>query len=171
MHLAQTLEKKETFEGCGYPWLKVHLQRSDAAKNACTLARLLDDDALIDRACSVLKHVGIDDRYGMTLFLCREARTEEQRKAFFGLICDRDPGMRALHRRRVTAGYQPKPEDAPALEALLTTRYDDARAELLRLLQCLPEPALQESISRLCASRKEALRTAGEALRACVAHK
>lgn len=165
MHLAQTLEKKETFEGCGYPWLKVHLLRSDAARNACTLAGLLRDDALIDRACGILKLVGSDDRYGVTMFLCREPRTDAQRKAFFGLLCDRDPGMRAIHRRRVTAAYRPSPEDASALEALLTTQYDDVRAEALRLLLLLPEDALAQSIVRLCASRKEALRTAGEALR------
>lgn len=166
MTLAGTLEKKETFEGCGYRWLKVHLLCSDAARNACTLAGLLRDDALIDRACAILKQVGSEDRYGVTLFLCREPRTEVQRKAFFGLMCDRDPGMRAIHRRRVTAQYQPTPADAPALENFLTAKYDDTRAEVLRLLLLLPEDALRESIRRLCASRKEALRTAGEALRA-----
>jgi len=165
MTLAATLEKKETFEGCGYPWLKVHLQRSDAARNACRLARMIGDDALIDRACGILKLVDSEDRYGTTLFLCSKPRTDAQRQAFFGLICDRDPGMRALHRRRVTHTYQPAASDAPALEALLNTRYDDAREELLRLLSLLPEDARQESITRLCASRKQALRTAGEALR------
>lgn len=166
MTLAGTLEKKETFEGCGYPWLKVHLLRADAARNACTLAGLLREDALIDRACGILKLVDSDARYGVTRFLCSEPRTDAQRNAFFGLICDRDPGMRALHRRRVTAMYQPRPEDAPALEALLTTKYDDARAELLRLLTLLPEDAKQASIARLCTSKKQALRSAGEALRA-----
>ena len=165
MTLAVTLEKKETFEGCGYPWLKVHLQRSDAAENACRLARLLRDDVLIDRAVSVLKLVGIDDRYSTTLFLTREPRTDVQRRAFFGLICDRDPGMRALHRRKVSGCYRPGPADAPVLEELLTTKYDDARDELLRLLLLLPEDALQASIARLCTSKKQALRAAGEALR------
>ena len=166
MTLACTLEKKETFEGCGYPWLKVHLLRSDAARNACTLAGLFRDDDLIDRACGILKQVSSDDRYGVTMFLCREPRTDAQRQAFFGLMCDRDPYMRIRHCRKVMAGYQPTPADAPALEALLTTRYDDIRAEVLRLLLLLPEDALQESIARLCASRKQALRTAGETLRA-----
>lgn len=162
MTLAETLEKKASFEGCGYPWLKVHLLRADAAANACTLAGMLRDDGLIDRACGILKLVSSDDRYGVTLFLCREPRTDAQRKAFFGLMCDRDPGMRALHRRRVTARYQPKPEDAPVLESLLTTKHDDARAELIRLLLLLPEEARNESVQRLLVSKKEALRAAGQ---------
>ena len=143
----------------------MHLTRSDAARNACCLARLLQDDDLIDRACGVLKQIHSDYRYGATVFLTRACRTDVQRQAFFGLICDRDPGMRALHRRRITRTYQPAASDAPALEALLTTRYDDAREELLRLLSLLPEDARQESVTRLCASRKQALRTVGEALR------
>jgi len=165
MTLAQTLEKKETFEGCGYPWLKVHLLRADAAENACTLARMIGDDTLIDRACGILKLTSSDNRYGVTLFLCREPRTDAQRRAFFGLMCDREPYMRIRHCRKVMAAYQPTPADAPLLEELLTTKYDDTRAEVLRLLRLLPAPALQESIHRLCTSRKQALRAAGEELR------
>ncbi len=165
MTLAQTLEKKETFEGCGYPWLKVHLLRADAAENACTLAGLLKDDALIDRACGILKLANSDNRYGVTMFLCCEPRTDVQRRAFFGLMCDRDPYMRIRHCRKVMAQYHPTPADAPVLEELLTTKYDDARAEVLRLLRLLPEEALRESIGRLCVSRKQALRAAGEELR------
>jgi len=165
MTLAATLEKKETFEGVGYPWLKVHLTRSDAAHNACRLARMIGDDALIDRACGVLKLVDSERRYGAAIFLTGLHRTDTQRQVFFGLICDRDPGMRAIHRRKHTSKYQPVAADAPVLEALLTTRYDDAREELLRLLGRLPPEALAQSIARLCASRKEELRKAGETLR------
>lgn len=168
MTLAQTLEKKETFEGCGYPWLKVHLTRSDAAENACTLARLLGDDTLIDRACSVLKQIESEKRYGVTRFLCGTPRTDTQRSTFFSLLTDRDPWMREIHRRKVTGGYQPVREDAPALEALLGTKYEDVRQEALRLLRLLPQEALRESSERLCASRKAALREAGEALRAAI---
>ena len=56
------------------------------------------------------------------------------------------------------------PAENPILEALFTTRYDDARAELLRLLLLLPQDALQASIRRLCASKKAALRAAGQEL-------
>ena len=164
MSLADTLEKKETFEGCGYPWLKVHLTRSDAARNACCLARLLQDDALIDRACGVLKQIHSDDRYGATVFLTRACRTDVQRQAFFGLICDRDRYIRAIHRHKVTGEYRPTPADAPLLESLLAAKYDDAREELLRLLLLLPEDALQASIQRLLASKKAALHTAGQEL-------
>lgn len=164
MSLVNTLEKKETFEGCGYPWLKVHLTRSDAARNACYLARYLQDDALIDRACGVLRQVSSENRYGVTIFLTRDCRTDAQRRAFFSLICDRDPGMRALHRRKVTAAYRPTPDDAPVLESLLVTKHDDAREELLRLLLLLPEDTLQTSIRRLLASKKAALHNAGQEL-------
>ncbi len=162
MTLARTLEKKETFEGVGYPWLKVHLTRSDAARNACCLARLIGDDALIDRACGILKLVDREQRYGAAIFLTGPHRTDMQRQVFFGLICDRDPGMRAIHRRKHTGKYQPVAADAPVLESLLTTKYDDARAELIRLLLLLPEDALQESVQQLLTARKEALRTAGQ---------
>ena len=164
MSLAQSLEKKETFEGCGYPWLKVHLTRSDAARNACCLARLLQDDDLIDRACGVLKQIHSDYRYGATVFLTRACRTDVQRQAFFGLICDRDRYIRAIHRHKVTTSYRPTPADAPLLESLLAAKYDDAREELLRLLLLLPEDALQASIQRLLASKKAALHTAGQEL-------
>lgn len=169
--LVQTLEKKETFEGVGYPWLKVHLQRSDAARNACLLARLIGDDALLDRACGVLKLVDSEQRYGAAIFLTGLHRTDMQRQVFFGLICDRDPGMRAIHRRKHTSKYQPVAADAPVLESLLTTKYDDARAELIRLLLLLPEDALQESVGRLRTARKEALRTAGQEICARMSNK
>lgn len=94
------------------------------------------------------------------------AAPDAQRRAFFSLIGDRNCCLRAIHRRKVTGAYRPTPEDAPLLESLLITKYDDAREELLRLLALLPEEARQESVARLCASRKEALRSAGEALRA-----
>lgn len=166
MSLVETLEKKETFESCGYPWLKVHLTRSDAARNACRLARLLQDDALIDRACGVLRQICSDDRYGAAVFLTRACRTDVQRRAFFGLICDRDHYIRAIHRSKVTGSWQPTAADAPLLESLLTTKYDDAREELLRLLLLLPEEALQESLRRLLASKKAALHAAGQELSA-----
>ncbi len=164
MSLVDTLDKKETFEGCGYPWLKVHLTRSDAAKNACYLAKLLQDDALIDRACGILKQVSSENRYGVTVFLTRDCRTDAQRQAFFGLICDRDRYIRAIHRHKVTGEYRPTPADAPLLKSLLAAKYDDAREELLRLLLLLPEDALQASIQRLLASKKAALHTAGQEL-------
>lgn len=164
MILARTLATKETFEGCGYPWLKVYLQRSDAAKNTCRLAKLLQDDALIDQACGILKLVSNDDRYAVTVFLTRDCRTNTQRHTFWGLICDKDRYIRAIHRSKVTGKYHPVPEDAPVLESLLTTKHDDARAELIRLLRLLPEDALQASVQRLLASKKTALHTAGQEL-------
>lgn len=171
MSLTRTLDKKETFEGCGYPWLKVHLTRSDAARNACLLARLLQDDALIDRACGVLRQVHSESRYGTTVFLTQACRTDLQRQAFFGLICDRDRYMRAIHRSKVTGGYRPTAADAPLLESLLTTKYDDAREELLRLLLLLPEEALRASVQRLLASKKAALHAAGQELSARMSNK
>ena len=164
MSLIDTLEKKETFEGCGYPWLKVHLTRSDAARNACCLARLLQNDTLIDRACGILKQISSDNRYSWTIFLTQTCRSDVQRQAFFGLICDRDRYIRAIHRQKFTNAYCPTPADAPLLESLLTTKYGDARQELLRLLRLLPEDALQASVQRLIVSKKAALHTAGQEL-------
>ena len=166
MSLVDTLEKKETFEGCGYPWLKVHLTRSDAARNACHLARLLQDDTLIDRACGILKQISSEDRYAATVLLTSRCRTETQRRTYLSLICDRDRYIRAIFRHKVTGGYMPVPADAPILESLLTTKYNDAREELLRLLLLLPEDARQSSIQRLLASKKSALHTAGQELSA-----
>ena len=171
MTLAQTLEKKDTFEGVGYPWLKVHLTRSDAAYNACKLARMIGDDALIDRACGILKLVDSDHRYGASIFLTRLHRTDTQRQVFFGLLADRDPGMRVLHRRKVTGKYQPVAADAPVLESLLTTKYDDARAEVLRLMLLLPAETLRESVQRLLTSKKAALHAAGQELAARMSNK
>ena len=166
MSLVDTLDKKETFEGCGYPWLKVHLLRSDAAKNACKLAHFLQDDALIDRTCGVLKQINSDDRYGATVFLTRDCRTDTQRRTYLSLICDRDRYIRAIFRHKITGGYVPVPADIPILESLLTTKYDDAHEELLRLLRLLPEDALQTSIQRLLSSKKAALHAAGQELSA-----
>ena len=170
MTLARTLDRKETLEGVGYPWLKVHLTRSDAARNACRLARLIGDDALIDRACGVLKLVDSEHRYGAAIFLTGQHRTDTQRQVFFGLLADRDPGMRAIHRRKHTGKYQPVAADAPALESLLTTRYDDARAEVLRLMLLLPADTLRESVQRLLTSRKAVLHAAGQELSACMSN-
>lgn len=134
------------------------------AKNACKLARLLQDDALIDRACALLKQISSEDRYAATVFLTSRCRTETQRRTYLSLICDRDRYIRTIFRHKVTHGYMPVPADVPILEALFTTKYDDARAELLRLLLLLPQDALQASIRRLCASKKAALRAAGQEL-------
>lgn len=166
MPLARTLEKKETFEGVGYPWLKVHLTRSDAARNACLLARMIGDDALIDRACGILKLVDSENRYGAAVFLTGLHRTDTQRQAFFGLLFDRDPGMRALHRRKHTSRYQPSADDAPALLSLLTTKYDDVRAEAIRLMLLLPEATLRETVRQLLTSKKAAIHAAGQELTA-----
>ena len=165
MTLARSLEKKETFEGCGYPWLKVHLTRSDAAHNACKLAGMLKDDDCIDRACGILKMIDRDARHHAAVFMCRSCRTETQRRTFLGLICDSDKYVRAFIHRRIMSDYCPVPADVPVLESLLITKYSDARAELLRLMSLLPEDVLRESVGRLCASRKAALRSAGEELR------
>lgn len=151
-NLRSQVKKKLTFDPCIFPWNKAVLEKAQLAERLCVIARLLDDDVLLDEAASFFPDCEAYQRDTILKCCFGRMKTEKQRQLVLQSICDkgeysRKEAMLIVDQATLTA------EDYLVLEGLLRYKYADARMGLILLLQKQDSPALMGSIRRLLADK------------------
>jgi hypothetical protein len=145
--------KKQVFEPCVFPWHKAVLDKADLADRICVLARLLDDDALIDDSIQYFPDCTSMNRSLLLPCSYGRMRTPAQRQMVLTAVCDKSDSSRRAAIKLVDA-MTLTPADYAELEKLLRFKYADSRTALIRWMMKQPDDALYATVARLLGDKK-----------------
>ena len=155
------MKKKElTFSPCIFPWFTAVLKKSELIEKAMILAAALGDQVRIDKLCPYLSEceAGLRDYHFKMLTVGK--KTEAVRSAIIDCMTDKSMDTRRAAFDRA-AGMELTTDEYLKIEQMLRLRYDDLRRNAMELLLKQEDQALLGTVSRLLASSKAPMRTAG----------
>ncbi len=145
--------KKLTFEPCVFPWHRAILEKGDLSERICTIARLLDDDQLIDDSIPYYGDCDSWRRQHLLEASYGRMRTPKQRQMVLTSVCDKADSSRESAIKLVS-GMKLTGDDYAELEKLLRFKYADSRRAIIAWLMKQEDTALLGCITRLLGDRK-----------------
>lgn len=132
-------------------WYRVKLGKSEVAASMCLLAWVLQEEALLDEAASLLNVVG-DGRHLAARLLLHNPQTKVRRDLLFELLRNPETNTRAVAYHLV-GRLSLSAEDFQKIE--VNMRYKKSRKETLELLKKQDIEALLSCIGRLLHEKSE----------------
>ncbi len=150
--------KAAEFKPCIFPWHAVRLEKYALAYRLGWIASALDDDAKVDEVLDFLNDADYY-RKGLIALLLAYPQTEKQRCTLIERLCDKQEDARkmaaaAIKTMELTAAHYRLMED------MLRYKNADMRATLIGLLMKQGDAALETTVARLLADKKEEKRSA-----------
>ncbi len=151
--------KAAEFKPCIFPWHTVRLEKYELVCRLSWIASALDDDAKIDEVLDFLNDADFY-RTGLIALLLAYPQTEKQRCTLVERLCDKQENARKMaaalvKTMEVTEAHYRQMED------MLRYKNADMRATLIGLLMRQEDAALETTVARLLADKKEEKRSAG----------
>lgn len=147
-----------TLSPCIFPWYQVTMTQSDIALRMCLIAWMLQEDALLDEAVSLIPLIGQGESYygasraAVAQVLLYRPTSSIRKKVLFELLHNPEEYTnRAAH--ALAEDMELTPEDYRSIEENL--KYKKGRAETLSLLKKQDNQALAACIDRLLSDKSE----------------
>ncbi len=151
--------KAAEFRPCIFPWHAVRLEKYELVCRLGWVASALDDDAKVDEVLDFLNDADFY-RTGLIALLLAYPQTAKQRRTLVERLCDKQENARkmaaaAIRTMELTEAHYRQMED------MLRYKNADMRAGLIALLMKQEDAALETTVARLLADKKEEKRSAG----------
>ncbi|SCY48636.1 DUF4132 domain-containing protein [Butyrivibrio sp. INlla14] len=153
--------KKKTFDPFIFPWYSATIEKSDYVIRLAYLARILGKTELADEVCGMVPDADVNYRAYIIKGLCASPKTEIQRKTLTAALCDKSDYVRGEISRVIDENkVLLSADNYLQMEEMLRYKYADARQNLIKLLLEQDDDALEKTIIRLPADKKEEKRCA-----------
>jgi hypothetical protein len=150
-------KKGVQYSPCIFPWYSVSLTKSDVGNKLCFLAYMIQDETLLDEACSMIPELS-DMRSSMTRLLLYEPKNDYQRSCLVSLLSNAesdtsDSAYKLLELQKLDK------ENYKTLETMMKSKRGEIRTRVSTLLLKQDEEYLKGSLERLVSAKDEQSRT------------
>ena len=151
-------KKKIEVRPCIFPWHSETYSRADVVTCICVIASLLDDVEKLDAASQIIKDASY--RSGLIELLLQEPKSAILKAVLTECLADKESYARGTA-IKIAKMVSFDTENYRKMEEMLKYKAADIRGNLIELLYGQEDLALQGTVERLLADKKEEKRTAG----------
>ena len=153
-------KKGQVFSPCIFPWYSVSINHAEIAANMALIAYMLQDNTLIDEACTMLTEMETYVRWQLLCLFTHNPKTEVQRQALLQALGDKSQDTREEAFYLVSKLKLTK-KDYEQIQTCLKYKAADIRNNVLSLLEKQEDEDLQSTIDTLLKDKKEEVRLGG----------
>ena len=153
-------KKGQMFSPCIFPLYSVSINHAGLAANMALIAYMLQDQALIDEACTMLTEMETHSRWEFLCLLTHNPKTEVQRQTLLQALGDKGSDTRE-EAFFLVSKLKLDRKDYAQIQTCLKYKAADIRNNVLSLLEKQDDEDLKDTIDELLANKKEEVRLGG----------